>query len=118
MYAVCHRDGIDWRKPHSPHDSKTIYVGANKVFKSTDRGDNWTAISGDLTSNTDRETLSLMGVVGKEVRIAKNDGVQSYGNIVQLVESTKQAGVLYAGTDDGRGCLMLLRICGPRWGLT
>jgi hypothetical protein len=93
----------NWNTPIviSPHDSNTIYVGANKVFKSTDRGQTWTAISPDVTSNTDRETLSLMGVVGKEVKIAKNDGVQSYGNIVQLVESPKQAGVLYTGSDDG-----------------
>ena len=43
-----------------------------------------------------------MGVTAKEFTIAKNDGVQSYGNLVQLVESPKQAGVLYAGADDGR----------------
>jgi photosystem II stability/assembly factor-like uncharacterized protein len=93
----------NWNTPIliSPHDSNTVYVGANKLFKTTDRGQTWTAISPDLTGNTDRETLSLMGVVGKDVKIAKNDGVQSYGNIVQLVESPKQAGVLYAGTDDG-----------------
>jgi photosystem II stability/assembly factor-like uncharacterized protein len=93
----------NWNTPIliSPHDSNTVYVGANKVFKTTDRGQTWTAISPDLTGNTDRETLSLMGVTAKEVTIAKNDGVQSYGNIVQLVESPKQAGVLYAGTDDG-----------------
>ena len=39
----------------SPHDPATIYVGANKVFKSTDRGQSWTAISPDLTSATDRD---------------------------------------------------------------
>ena len=38
------------------------------------------------------KTLSLMGVTAKEFTIAKNDGVQSYGNLVQLVESPKQAG--------------------------
>ena len=43
-----------------------------------------------------------MGVTGKEITIARNDGVQSYGNIVQLVESPKNPGVLYAGTDDGK----------------
>ena len=77
-------------------------MGANKVFKSSDRGQNWTAISPDLTENTDREGLSLMGVAAKEITIAKNDGVQSYGNIVQLSESPRQAGVLYAGADDGQ----------------
>ncbi|MGE3490179.1 MAG: glycosyl hydrolase [Vicinamibacterales bacterium] len=94
----------NWNTPilMSPHDPATIYVGANKVFKSTDRGQSWTAISPDLTEGTDRDGLSLMGVTGKEVTIARNDGVGSYGNIVQLVESPKQAGVLYAGTDDGQ----------------
>ncbi|MGH9384050.1 MAG: glycosyl hydrolase [Vicinamibacterales bacterium] len=93
----------NWNTPIliSSHDSNSVYVGANKVFKSTDRGQNWTAISPDLTGNADRDTLLLMGVTGKETTIARNDGVQSYGNIVQLVESPKQAGVLYAGTDDG-----------------
>ena len=71
------------------------------MFKSADRGQNWTAISPDLTQNTDRETLGLMGVTAKEFTLAKHDGVQSYGNLVQLVESPRQAGVLYAGADDG-----------------
>jgi len=94
----------NWNTPilMSPHDPATIYVGANKVFKSTDRGQSWTAISPDLSEATDREGLSLMGVTAKEFTIAKHDGVQTYGNIVQLVESPKQAGVLYAGTDDGQ----------------
>ena len=85
----------------SPHNSSTIFVGANKVFRSTDRGQSWQAISEDLTQNVDRETLSLMGVTAKEFTIAKHDGVQSYGNLVQLVESPKQAGIIYAGSDDG-----------------
>ena len=93
----------NWNTPiHiSPHSSSTIYVGGNRIFKSTDRGQTWTPISPDLTQNTDRETLSLMGVTAKEFTIAKHDGVQSYGNLVALVESPKQAGVLYAGADDG-----------------
>ena len=54
----------NWNTPilMSPHDPATIYVGANKVFKSTDRGQSWTAISPDLTEATDREGLTLMGV--------------------------------------------------------
>jgi photosystem II stability/assembly factor-like uncharacterized protein len=93
----------NWNTPiHiSPHSSSTIYVGGNRVFKSTDRGQTWQPISPDLTQATDRETLSLMGVTAKEFTIAKHDGVQSYGNLVQLVESPKQEGVLYAGADDG-----------------
>ncbi len=93
----------NWNTPIvlSAHNPDTLYVGANKVFKSSDRGQTWTAISPDLTENTDRESLSLMGVAAKDIAIAKNDGVQSYGNLVQLSESPRQAGVLYAGADDG-----------------
>jgi photosystem II stability/assembly factor-like uncharacterized protein len=105
----------NWNTPilMSPHDPATIYVGANKVFKSTDRGQSWTTISPDLTEATDREGLSLMGRVAKDITIAKNDGVGSYGNIVQLVESPKTAGVLYAGTDDGK--VHMTRDGGKTW---
>jgi photosystem II stability/assembly factor-like uncharacterized protein len=93
----------NWNSPMaiSPHNSSTIYAGAERVFRSTDRGQSWTAISDDLTQKLDREGLSLMGVAGKNFTIARNDGVQSYGNLVQLVESPKQAGLVFAGSDDG-----------------
>lgn len=105
----------NWNTPIvlSAHNPDTIYVGANKVFRSTDRGQNWTAISSDLTQNTDRETLNLMGVTAKEFTLAKHDGVQSYGNLVQLVESPRQAGVLYAGADDGS--VYMTRDDGKTW---
>lgn len=105
----------NWNTPilMSPHDPATIYVGANRVFKSPDRGQTWTAISADLTSGSDRDALPLMGVTGKETTIARNDGVQSYGNIVQLAESPKTAGVLYAGTDDGK--VHMTRDGGKTW---
>ena len=85
----------------SPHNPATIFVTANRVFKSTDRGHSWKAISGDLTTNTDRDGLELMGVKGKEIVIARNDGVGSYGNIVTFAESSRKAGLYYAGSDDG-----------------
>jgi hypothetical protein len=93
----------NWNTPihMSPHDPKTVYVGANKVFRSTDGGHSFTAISADLTQAIDRDGLSLMGVAVKDVTIARNDGVQSYGNLTQLVESPRQPGVIYAGADDG-----------------
>jgi len=93
----------NWDTPMliSPHGPATIFVAANRVFKSTDRGHSWKAISGDLTTNTDRDTLELMGVKGKEITIARNDGVGSYGNLVSFAESPKKAGVYYAGSDDG-----------------
>ncbi len=85
----------------SPHDSKTLLIGANKIFRSTNRGDSWEAISPDLTSGVDRDTLSLMGVTGKEIKLSKNDGVSAYPTLVALTESPKKPGLYYAGADDG-----------------
>ena len=85
----------------SPFDPATIYIGANMVLKSADRGRSYQPISPDLTTNTDRETLSIMGVPGKDIRIAKHDGVTSFGNIVTLEESAARQGVVWVGSDDG-----------------
>ena len=85
----------------SPFDPATIYIGANLVLKSSDRGRSYQPISPDLTTNTDREALSIMGVVGKDISIAKNDGVGSFGNIVTLEESAARQGVVWVGSDDG-----------------
>jgi photosystem II stability/assembly factor-like uncharacterized protein len=85
----------------SPFDASTIYIGANMVLKSSDRGRSYQPISPDLTTNTDREALTIMGVAGKDIRIAKHDGVGSFGNIVTLEESANKAGVVWVGSDDG-----------------
>jgi photosystem II stability/assembly factor-like uncharacterized protein len=85
----------------SPFDPATIYIGANLVLKSSDRGRSYQPISPDLTTNTDREALAIMGVVGKDIRIAKHDGVGSFGNIVTLEESAVRQGVVWVGSDDG-----------------
>ncbi|HXG90665.1 MAG TPA: hypothetical protein VNJ02_20285 [Vicinamibacterales bacterium] len=105
----------NWNTPIliSPHDSSVIYTGANKVFRSTDKGQTWQAISGEMTTGVDREGLSLMGQTAKDFSIAKHDGVQSYGNLVQLTESPKQAGVLFAGSDDG--VVHMTRDAGKTW---
>ena len=93
----------NWNTPIliSPHNPATIFVAANRIFKSTDRGHSWKIISPDLTTSTDRETLPLMGVLGKDIALAKHDGVVSYGNLVSFAESPKKAGLYYAGSDDG-----------------
>ena len=85
----------------SPFDPATIYIGANLVLKSSDRGRSYQPISPDLTTNTDRETLSIMGIVGKDIKLAKHDGVGSFGNIVTLEESSARQGVVWVGSDDG-----------------
>jgi len=93
----------NWDTPMqiSPHAPSTIYVAANRVFRSTDRGDSWQAISPDLTGRVDRDTIPIMGVVGRDITIARNDGVSNYGTLVSFVESSKRAGLFYTGADDG-----------------
>ena len=93
----------NWNTPliMSTHDPKTLYIAAQRVFRTRDRGHSWEAISGDLTTGTDRETLSLMGVPAKDFTLAKHDGVSSWPTLVALAESPRRAGLLYAGSDDG-----------------
>ena len=85
----------------SPHDPGVMFVAAQRVFRSTDRGDSWTAISPDLTTNANRDTIVTMGVRNSDIRLSRNDGISNWPTIVSLAESPRQAGVLYAGTDDG-----------------
>ena len=105
----------NWNTPliMSAHDNKTLYIGAERVFRTRDRGDSWEAVSGDLTSGADREKLSIMGVAGPEIRLSKHDGVSSYPTLVALAESRKVAGVIYAGADDGR--IQMTRDGGTNW---
>jgi hypothetical protein len=85
----------------SPNDPGLLIVAANKVFTSRDRGDSWSVISPDLTTQLSRDTVVTMGVRGSEIRNSTNDGISQYPAIVSLAESPKQAGVFYTGTDDG-----------------
>jgi len=93
---------FNWNMPiHlSPHNPRIVYVGANKLFKSLDRGDTWTA-SPDLTKQIDRNTLAIMGVPGDKPMLSKHDGTSNYGNITTLAESPAMPGILWVGTDDG-----------------
>ena len=85
----------------SPHNPKRIYFAANKLFRSDDRGDNWTAVSGDLTQQLDRDKLKVFGKIQAPEAVAKHLSTSLYGNIVALAESLKTEGLLYVGTDDG-----------------
>jgi len=105
----------NWDTPMmlSPHDPGVLMVAAQRVFRSTDRGDSWTAISGDLTSDANRNDIVTMGVKNSDIRIARNDGISSWPTIVSLAESPRQAGVIWAGTDDGR--VSVTRNGGQSW---
>lgn len=85
----------------SPHNHKRLYFAANKVFRSDDRGNNWSVISPDLSQQIDRHTLKVMGKVQSVDAIAYDKSTSIYGNIVALDESPLKEGLLYIGTDDG-----------------
>lgn len=85
----------------SRHDASTIYFAANKLFKSENRGDDWSTISPDLSRQLDRNKLPVMGQVWTMDAVMKNKSTTIYGNIVALDESPLKQGLLYAGTDDG-----------------
>ncbi|MEM6455049.1 MAG: glycosyl hydrolase [Acidobacteriota bacterium] len=85
----------------SPHDPKRLYFGSQRMYRSDDRGDSWTPISGDLTRALDRNKLEVMGRVWSIDAIAKNRSTSIYGNLVAFDESPRVEGLLYAGSDDG-----------------
>jgi len=93
---------FNWNTPIqiSPHDPRTIYTGADRFFRSTDRGDSWTATD-DLSKQIDRSTLPIMGVAGDQPMASKHDGQSNYGNITTLAESPSRPGFIWIGTDDG-----------------
>jgi photosystem II stability/assembly factor-like uncharacterized protein len=96
----------------SPHNPSVVYMGANRLFKSYNRGDTWVATK-DLSNNIDRNKLQIMGVAGSEPMSSKNDGVGTWGTIVSIAESPVMPGVLWVGTDDG--ALQVSRDDGATW---
>jgi photosystem II stability/assembly factor-like uncharacterized protein len=97
----------------SSHDPATIYIGSNVVFRSTDRGFTWEQFSPDLTKQTDRDTLEIMGVQLRRPILSRNDGISSYGNMTSISESPLNPDLVYAGTDDGN--LQVTRDGGVTW---
>ena len=93
----------NWDSPvvMSPHDTSTLYVGMQHLFRSRDAGRTWTDL-GDMTTGVDRSTLSLMGRKPSEKTLSIDDGVPYFPGVTALAESPKLRGLLYAGTDDGR----------------
>ncbi|MFA7421445.1 MAG: glycosyl hydrolase [Melioribacteraceae bacterium] len=85
----------------SNHNHTTLYTAAERVFRSDDRGDSWKEISGDLTTQTDRNTFQVMGKYWNYDAVAKDVSTSQFGLITSLAESQKKKDLLYAGTDDG-----------------
>jgi hypothetical protein len=93
----------NWDSPLiiSPHSPTRLYFASQRLFRSDDRGDTWTAISGDLSRQLDRDRLEVMGRIWEMDAVHKSTSTSNYGNIVSLVESPLVEGLIYVGTDDG-----------------
>ena len=90
---------FNWNTPivishHAPH---TIYTGSQHLHRSRNRGDDWTTISGDLTTND----------------ADKKRGDVPHCTITTIAESPRREGVLWVGTDDGK--VWLTKDGGGRW---
>jgi photosystem II stability/assembly factor-like uncharacterized protein len=94
---------FNWDAPIlvSPHKPTRIYHASQRVWKSEDRGDSWTAISGDLTKNQNRIDLPIMDKKWSYDSPWDLSAMSNYNTITSLAESPVQEGLIYAGTDDG-----------------
>ncbi len=101
---------FNWNAPIlvSPHDPSVIYHAGNQLLKSTDRGLSWTEISPDLTRSLEEHLGKGGGPLTNEAA-----GGETYHTILYVVESPHQAGVIWAGSDDG--LLHLTRDGGAAW---
>jgi len=93
----------NWNAPFimSPHSNTRLYMAANKVFKSDDRGNSWEVISDDITAQIDRNTWEVMGRYWGVDAVVKDVSTSLFGTAVSIAESSVQEGLLFVGTDDG-----------------
>jgi photosystem II stability/assembly factor-like uncharacterized protein len=92
-----------------PFDTETIYYGSQYLHKSTDRGETWTRISKDLTSDNSRwQQQNKSGGLTPDVT-----GAENYTTIIAIAPSPKAKGVIWVGTDDGR--VQVTRNGGQAW---
>jgi photosystem II stability/assembly factor-like uncharacterized protein len=85
----------------SPHAPDRLYFAGNRLYRSDDRGDTWTAVSPDLTRQWDRDTIPIMGRVQDEDAVALHLYTTELSVITAVDESPVLEGLLYVGTDDG-----------------
>ncbi len=86
----------NWQTPiHlSKHNPDILYLGANRLYRSMDKGSNWEAISADLTAG------------GRK-------GNVPFGTLTSIHESPLKFGLLYTGSDDGQ--VFVSRDGGETW---
>ena len=101
---------FNWTSPIAvaPRDANTVYVGANVVFKTTDGGDHWTAISPDLTRNDKSKQVTSGGPINYDI-----SGAETYNTILTVNLAPTDSNVIWVGTDDG--LVQVTRDGGKTW---
>ena len=112
--ALAPRDKINrwqWLAPIvvSPHDPATVYHASQYLYRSRDRGNNWTRISPDLTTNDTR----YQAWPGEPITADNPNGAETFTTIYAVTPSPHDARTIWVGTDDGR--VQITRDDGKRW---
>jgi len=89
---------FNWTSPLlvSPHDPNVLYTAMERIFKSTDMGQSWTAISPDLTRNDKSKQKPSGGPITLDIT-----SVEYYDTVFAVAESPVKKDMIWAGTDDG-----------------
>ena len=89
---------FQWNFPvfFSPHNDQVLYAASNHLHRSLDGGGSWEVISPDLTRNDSARMVSSGGPITQD-----NTGVEYYCTIFAATESSREPGLLWAGSDDG-----------------
>ena len=85
----------------SPHEPTRLYFASQRLWRSDDRGDSWTAISPDLSRNEDRMLSEFMDRQWGWDAGWDLFAMSAYNTITSIAESPVEEGVIYVGTDDG-----------------
>lgn len=110
-----HPDGEDlrfnWNSAvnFDPFNEETIYFGSQYVHKSNDRGESWTIISPDLTTNdTTKQKQHESGGITMDAT-----GAENFTTILAIEPSSLEQGLIWVGTDDGK--VHITRDGGENW---
>jgi photosystem II stability/assembly factor-like uncharacterized protein len=108
----------NWNTPFiiSPHSPTRLYLAANKIFRTDDRGQSWKVISDDITAKIDRNTWPVMDRYWGVDAVAKDVSTSLYGIAISLDESRVKENLIYVGTDDG--LIQVTEDAGGSWSKT
>jgi hypothetical protein len=101
---------FNWRGPlvMSPHNSSTLYLGGNYLFRTVNGGESWQIVSPDVSTNDPKKTDTNTGGITRDAT-----GAETHCSITAIAESHLTPGVIWVGTDDGN--VQVTRNGGATW---